>query len=289
MKKCFALLLAAVLLLVCCVPAAAAEVLPEDVPQLRLAAHRGYSAAAPENTLAAFCAAGEAGYFACECDIYPTADGKWVVLHDATIDRTTNGSGRATDQTYDALSSYRVDGGENLAAYPDEHLPELGEYLAVCNAYGMASVIEVKGGGSAEMEDLAARLTAEADVSRVYLVATDKDNLCTLNRLLPDANVFLLTYFTLPGDIAFCKDNGLDGIDFCCPLTPAITAAAIRHADLRCAVWTVNAAVTAKYLSLYGVEFVTTNGLASPLTGFWRTVVNTWNVIVGLVYDLLAR
>ena len=40
---------------------------------------------------------------------------------------------------------------------------------------------------------------------------------------------------------------------------------------------------------IWGVEFVTTNGLTSPLTGFWRTVVNTWNVIVGLVYGLFAQ
>ena len=289
MKKLCCLCLSLLLLCSCGVFAHGIDYLPADLPSLPLAAHRGDSAHAPENTLAAFRAAGDAGYFACECDIYPTADGKWVVIHDDTVDRTTDGAGRVTEQTMGDLSRYRVDSGENIAAYPDEHLPELGDYLAVCNEYGMASVIEVKGGGEVQMEDLAARLRAETDVTRVYLVLTSKENLLTLNRLLPEANVFLLTYFTLPGDIRFCKENGLDGIDFCCPLTPAVTAKAIQSAGLRAAVWTVNAAVTAKYLGLFGVEFVTTNGLASPLTGFWRTVVNTWNVIVGIVYGLFAQ
>ena len=56
-------------------------------------AHRGDSAHRPENTLAAFAAALEAGATAVELDVQPTADGELVVLHDATLDRTTNGVG----------------------------------------------------------------------------------------------------------------------------------------------------------------------------------------------------
>lgn len=289
MKKICCLCLSLLLLYSCGVFAHGIDYLPADLPSLPLAAHRGYSAVAPENTLAAFRAAGEAGFYACECDIYPTTDGKWAVLHDATVDRTTDGTGRADCKDFETLSAYRIDHGENIEHYGDEHIPELGEYLAVCNAYGMAPVIEVKGGSDSEIADLAARLRAETDASRVYLVVKKGDRVLELNRLLPEANVFLLTYFTLPGDLDYCVEHGLDGIDFCCPLTPAVTAKAIARRGLRSAVWTVNAALTARYEAYFGVEFVTTNGLATPVHGFLRTVVNTVEIAVGLIFDVFVR
>lgn len=59
-------------------------------------AHRGNRAHAPENTIAAFLRAVDAGADAIECDVRLTADGEVVVMHDPTVDRTTNGSGAVT-------------------------------------------------------------------------------------------------------------------------------------------------------------------------------------------------
>ena len=66
---------------------------------LRIGAHRGAMAYAPENTLAAFEAAIAQGAYRIEFDIRRTRDGELVVIHDATVDRTTDGSGAVADMT----------------------------------------------------------------------------------------------------------------------------------------------------------------------------------------------
>lgn len=79
-----------------------------------LVAHRGASAEQPENTLAAFEAAVAAGAGAVEFDVRVTADGHGVVLHDATVDRTTDGSGLVRDLTLEQVKRLRIAGSEGV-------------------------------------------------------------------------------------------------------------------------------------------------------------------------------
>ncbi|MBD2847046.1 hypothetical protein IDH44_17755 [Paenibacillus sp. IB182496] len=72
----------------------------------RILAHRGASAYAPENTMAAFELARRMGAGALELDVQLTKDGRLVVIHDLTIDRTSDGSGRVMDMTLDELRQY---------------------------------------------------------------------------------------------------------------------------------------------------------------------------------------
>ncbi len=64
-----------------------------------IAAHRGFAARAPENTMAAFRQAAEFGCLWIETDVQLSADGVPVLIHDETVNRTTNGSGKVTDLT----------------------------------------------------------------------------------------------------------------------------------------------------------------------------------------------
>lgn len=78
-------------------------------PRPRLFAHRGGAREAPENTLEAFAHGLEAGADRLEMDVHATADGEVVVIHDATVDRTTDGRGRVADLPLEALR--RLDAG----------------------------------------------------------------------------------------------------------------------------------------------------------------------------------
>jgi glycerophosphoryl diester phosphodiesterase len=103
-------------------------------------AHRGASAVAPENTLAAFRLAAEQGADAVELDVDLTRDGQLVVMHDATIDRTTDGHGRVTDLAWDEIQ--RVDAGAwKGAAFTGECVPSLEEVLA---AVGQRLLINIE-------------------------------------------------------------------------------------------------------------------------------------------------
>src|SRR5512135_1831254 len=103
-------------------------------------AHRGSSASAPENTLAAFQLAVEQEADAIELDVDLTRDGHVVVMHDATIDRTTDGHGRVTELTLAEIRG--VDAGAwKAAAFDGERVPLLEE---VFEAMGQRVLINVE-------------------------------------------------------------------------------------------------------------------------------------------------
>jgi glycerophosphoryl diester phosphodiesterase len=106
-------------------------------------AHRGAGKLAPENTLAAFRLGAQHGYSAFECDVKLSADGVPFLLHDATLDRTSNAQGIAGDKPWAELS--RVDAGSwHSRVYAGEPLPTLDNIAAFCHASGHALNIEIK-------------------------------------------------------------------------------------------------------------------------------------------------
>jgi glycerophosphoryl diester phosphodiesterase len=97
-----------------------------DLPRPTVFAHRGASAHAPENTLAAFKLAAEQGADAIEFDVKLTADGQVIAHHDPTLDRTTTGKGRIGD--YSLAELKKLDAGTWFGeAYRGEPIPTLGE------------------------------------------------------------------------------------------------------------------------------------------------------------------
>jgi len=107
-------------------------------------AHRGLSMYAPENTIAAFVLAGQSGFWGIECDTYCTVDGRWIVHHDRTVDRMTDGTGRVKDFAFADIRSLRIVGGNNREAYGDLRIPTLEEVLDVCRSYGMHAFVEIE-------------------------------------------------------------------------------------------------------------------------------------------------
>ena len=96
-----------------------------------MVAHRGASAEAPENTLAAFRLALQQGAPAVECDVHLSADGCPVVIHDETVDRTTNGKGAVVGLTRAALRGLDA-GSWRGPRFAGEPIPTLEEALELC-------------------------------------------------------------------------------------------------------------------------------------------------------------
>ena len=114
----------------------------EKFKQPWIIAHRGYRARYPENTLVAFQAALDAGVQMIELDVALSRDRKLVVIHDATLERTTNGKGAVRDHTLAQLK--RLDaGGWFHPRFAGEHLPELSEVLDLADGEVLIN-IEIK-------------------------------------------------------------------------------------------------------------------------------------------------
>src|SRR5690242_19186833 len=98
----------------------------EMLPNPLVFAHRGASAYAPENTLAAFELARRQGAPAIEFDAKLSSDGRVVIIHDQTLERTTDGAGRVRDLSLAALRE--LDAGSWLSAqFRGEKIPTLDE------------------------------------------------------------------------------------------------------------------------------------------------------------------
>ncbi len=112
-----------------------------DLP--RIIAHRGAKANAPENTIAAFRRAHEEGARWVEFDVQLSADGQPVVIHDHTLERTTNGRGEVRAKTLAELQA--LDAGAWFGrSFAGERIPSLAETLEFLASRGMGFNLEVK-------------------------------------------------------------------------------------------------------------------------------------------------
>ena len=112
-------------------------------PYPRWIAHRGAGKLAPENTMAAFRLGAQHGYRMFECDAKLSADGVVFLMHDATLDRTTNGRGIGGDRDWSELSQLDA-GGWHSRAYAGEPLPTLESLARFCIANDHFLNIEIK-------------------------------------------------------------------------------------------------------------------------------------------------
>lgn len=107
-------------------------------------AHRGHSAQFPENTMPSFEAAIARGAEMIECDAHLSRDGQLVVMHDDTLERTTDGHGRVRDLSWAELS--RVDAGVRAGPeFAGTPIPRVAEVMALAKAKGVALCLEAKG------------------------------------------------------------------------------------------------------------------------------------------------
>lgn len=107
-------------------------------------AHRGGGSLAPENTLAGIRLAASLGYKAVEFDVMLSGDGTPVLIHDETLERTTNGSGLVSDTPDSKLFVFDAGGGEPI--------PSFAEAAALCRELGLLANIEIKPAAGYEIE-----------------------------------------------------------------------------------------------------------------------------------------
>ena len=115
--------------------------------------HRGYSATAPENTLSAYKLSKQNGFKYVECDVSFTSDGVAVLLHDTTIDRTSNGTGSIKDLTFEELRTLDFGSWKSIT-YEGELIPSFEEFISLCKKIGLYPYIELKTNDSYSTEQI---------------------------------------------------------------------------------------------------------------------------------------
>ncbi|GAG39891.1 unnamed protein product, partial [marine sediment metagenome] len=148
---------------------------PERVQQItaspfpRLCAHQGLSQACPENTIPAFAAAMAAGAHELEFDLWTSRDGVLVVCHDESVDRTTDGTGKVAELSWEDIRSLDAGIGSG-AAWRGVRMPRLEEVLDVTDGrIGLNIHVKSKGPDGAMVRQVCDLLTEHALTNSAYM------------------------------------------------------------------------------------------------------------------------
>lgn len=216
--------------------------------------HQGCDGLRPGNTLGAFRHALALGADAVECDVHRTRDGRLAVIHDARVDRTTNGRGAVAELAMAELRALDAGGGEPV--------PELVDVVALIAASGADLVVELKAPGTAAPALEAVR--RHDILSRTTFISFRLEFLAHLRGAEPSARLGALfgsddAADPEPSLVARAGEVGADLIDLhFAAATPALLAAA-RQAGLRLWVWTPDAEDDLRRMVAMGVDGITTN------------------------------
>lgn len=235
-------------------------------------AHRGESADAPENTLAAFDLAWERHVGAIELDVHLSRDGELIVSHDADTARTT-GVKKVIKES-DAAELRALDAGRwKGRRWAGQRLPTLTEALATIPEEGRC-FIEIKSGPETVPALVDAVKASGKTPDQLVVISFSAEAVAESKRKLPALKAYYLSSFKrdkatgawTPGAdelIARAKEIGADGLDlsFKGPIDRAFVRR-VKGAGLGFYVWTVDDPAEARRLAEIGVDGITTNKAA---------------------------
>ncbi|RSS36367.1 glycerophosphodiester phosphodiesterase family protein [Streptomyces sp. WAC08241] len=233
---------------------------PAGAP-LTVFAHRGASSAAPENTLVSDEVARRGGARWIENDVQPSKDGVPYVLHDTTVDRTTDGTGAVRSLTSAQLDA--LDAGSWFApAYAGTRVPTLAAQLADLRERGGDLLLEIKGRHSrAEVDRIVREVREQAMTRRVFVQSFDVTSLRYAHELAPELPIGLLRDTVDADPVALAKELDLTAYNVshvALAQRPEVVGA-LHAAGVAVNVWTVDAPARWKAMDDLGVDGIITN------------------------------
>ncbi len=226
-----------------------------------LFAHRGLSARAPENTLAAFRLAVEAGADGIETDAHLTRDGRIALIHDEKLLRTTGAPGRVAEYTMAELAA--LDAGSWFDdRFASEGIPELWQLLELVKPTHLQINLELKN-GIERYEGLEQAVLAELErfgmLGRIVFSSFNHDSIALVKALEPRAETALLYSHVMHRSADYAKMCGADAIH---PHYAAVKPALIGECHgggIKVRPWTVDDPALAARLAEMGVDALISN------------------------------
>lgn len=238
------------------------QIAENNIEGVHITAHRGLSAIAPENTLEAFKAAANENFYALECDVHCTVDGKWVILHDYNVQSMTGERGDVKKYTYDKLREMKFTNGANIENYPDARMCTVEEYIEICKESGKRPMIEVKDKRTEKVADLYRIICEQGIEESVILISFHAEILREFQKLSPDMELWHLMGKITNDKLLECIEHGF-GVAFNArrnaPSPEMIQK--IHDNGLTAACWTVDTKELLNEMLKNGVKYITTNAI----------------------------
>ena len=236
---------------------------------VEIIAHRGFSARAPENTIAALTLALEEGATAVEFDLRTSGDGNPVLMHDKTLSRTTNGIGKVEELSLGELT--KLDAGSWFnSTFEGERVPSLAEALECLKVHVKTNFAELKGESTTQnLRNVVSITRAAGLLDKTVFIAKDWSLLDELRRHAPEALVGPIVERREQTHEAFTRvtNDPRALLDFDARILlkdPDIARYAKRN-GVEIAVWTVDNIGDADVLLEFGVRRITTNQVGRML------------------------
>lgn len=225
-------------------------------------AHRGASAKAPENTLAAFAEAIRDGANGIELDVQLSSDGALVVIHDETIDRTSNGRGKVGSMPLSELKKYDYSCGNE--AFKGSTIPTLHEVYELVRPTSLIVNVELKTTRNTYPGIEKAALEAEKQMGmqgRVIYSSFNHFSLKKLHSLSPDAKLGMLYSYELINPWSYARYLNAGAIH--CPYQQLLDYPKIIHhahsTGISVHTWVVDHPATMRDLMRMDVDVIITN------------------------------
>ncbi|OJF76494.1 MAG: hypothetical protein BKP49_06580 [Treponema sp. CETP13] len=240
---------------------------------MHIFAHRGLSGAYPENTMASFKAAVDTDCYGIELDVQLSKDGEVVIIHDETINRTTNRNGFVRDFTLSELQSFNASKLHTLAA-AKEYIPTFYEYCSFIKKHKQITNVELKSGVFyyEGLEEKTLKIITDFGLEdRILFSSFNPLSLIRIQQLMPKIlgknkpviPCALLTGSAIDNVGALCRQNGFVAWH---PGLHQLNKKHIKERVLNCHdngievnVWTVNKVHDYNRLKKAGVDGVFTN------------------------------
>lgn len=231
--------------------------------------HRGYSTDAPENTIPAYIMSKDKGFNYAEADVSFTSDGVAVLLHDSTIDRTSNGSGSISAMTYAEASKYDYGSWKNTK-YTGTRIPTFEEFIILCKRIGLHPYIELKKNGAytqAQIQALVEMVKNCGMYGKVTWISFSADYLRYVKTADPSARLGYLVSSVTSSVITTAQvlqtdtnEVFIDSSDY-----DADAVSLCKAAGLPLEIWTINSTSTIQNMNAYITGVTSDNLIAGKI------------------------
>lgn len=233
-----------------------------DSGKTKMVAHRGVSGLEKENTCPAFVAAGNRSHYGVETDVHVTKDGQFVIIHDETTDRVSNGEFciNVEENDYAVLENVvlpDIDGSRNRQ---DIRVPLLKDYISICKKYEKVCVLEIKNEFARDdLERMIEEIKSLGYIADVTFISFSWKNCVVTRELLPNNKIQWLTVEEVDDAmIQKLVENKLD-LDIYYERLTAENVKQLHDNGIEVNCWTCDTKVEGEKLVGFGVDYITSN------------------------------
>ncbi len=215
----------------------------------KMLGHRGAKGEKPENTIGGITYALNLGLKAIEIDIHLSSDNRLVVIHDDTLDRTTNGTGKVKEATSTDIRA--LDAGDG------EKVPYLEEVLDLLNQYSFTLFIEVKAVGC---EKLLTEMINEREIHHKIVVKSFNHRIVKkVKEIAPKIRTACLIYGLPVNAVNIIEASRADGISISVSTVDQALVELCHHHNYSVTVWNVNKVEDLDTFVQMGVDYIGTD------------------------------